>query len=87
MVTSSLSPVGRAVLDDIESCAADLGKDDTSLDTLQTVVERLVALSLKMNQLHNDGVLMERDYIPLNTLLLALGIYCMNHLTMFRCSK
>lgn len=86
MVTSNLSPVGRAVLDDIESCAADLG-EDTSLDTLQTVVERLVALSLKMNQLHNDGVLMERDYIPLNTLLLALGIYCMNYLTLFRCSK
>lgn len=86
MVTSDLSPVGRAVLDDIESCAADLGKD-TPLDTLQTVVERLVALSLKMNQLHDDGVLMERDYIPLNTLLLALGIYCMNHLVLFRCSK
>lgn len=86
MVTSNLSPVGRAVLDDIESCAADLGKD-TPLDTLQTVVERLVALSLKMNQLHNDGVLVERDYIPLNTLLLALGIYCMNHLALFRCSK
>lgn len=86
MVTSDLSPVGRAVLDDIESCAADLGKD-TPLDTLQTVVERLVALSLKMNQLHDDGVLMERDYIPLNTLLLALGIYCMNHLALFRCSK
>lgn len=86
MVISNLSPVGRAVFDDIESCAADLGKD-ISLDTLQTVVERLVALSLKMNQLHNDGVLMERDYIPLNTLLLALGIYCMNHLALFRCSK
>ena len=86
MVVSNLSPVGRAVLDDIESCAADLGKD-ISLDTLQTVVERLVALSLKMNQLHGDGVLMERDYIPLNTLLLALGIYCMNHLALFRCSK
>lgn len=86
MVASNLSPVGRAVLDDIESCAADLGKD-VSLDTLQTVVERLVALSLKMNQLHNDGVLMEHDYIPLNTLLLALGIYCMNHLALFRCSK
>lgn len=86
MVTPSLSPVGRAVLDDIESCAADLGKD-ISLDTLQTVVERLIALSLKMNQLHNDGVLMERDYITLNTLLLALGIYCMNHLALFRCSK
>ena len=86
MVVSNLSPVGRAVLDDIESCAADLGKD-ISLDTLQIVVERLVALSLKMNQLHNDGVLVERDYIPLNTLLLALGIYCMNHLALFRCSK
>lgn len=86
MVTSNLSPVGRAVLDDIKSCAADLG-EDTSLDTLQTVVERLVALSLKMNQLHNDGFLTERDYIPLNTLLLALGIYCMNHLALFRCSK
>lgn len=86
MVTSNLSPIGRAVLDDIESCAADLGKD-ISLDTLQTVVERLVALSLKMNQLHDDGVLVERDFIPLNTLLLALGIYCMNHLALFRCSK
>ena len=86
MVTSNLSPVGRAVLDDIESCAADLGRD-TSLDTLQTVVERLVALSLKMNQLHSDGVLMERDYIPLNTLLWALGIYCMNDLTLFRWAK
>lgn len=86
MVTSDLSPVGRAVLDDIESCAADLGKD-TPLDTLQTVVERLLALSLKMNQLHDDDVLMERDYIPLNTLLLALGIFCMNHLALFRCSK
>ena len=86
MVVSNLSPVGRAVFDDIESCAADLGKD-ISLDTLQTVVERLVALSLKMNQLHDDGVLIERDYIPLNTLLLALGIYCMNHLALFRCSK
>lgn len=86
MVVSNLSPVGRAVLDDIESCAADLGKD-APLDTLRTVVERLVALSLKMNQLHDDGVLMERDYIPLNTLLLALGIYCMNHLALFRCSK
>ena len=86
MVVSNLSPVGRAVLDDIESCAADLG-EDTTLDTLRTVVERLVALSLKMNQLHDDGVLIERDYIPLNTLLLALGIYCMNHLALFRCSK
>ena len=86
MVTSIVYPVGRGVVDDFELWAGDLGKD-ISLDTLQTVVERLVALSLKMNQLHNDGVLMERDYIPLNTLLLALGIYCLNHLVLFRCSK
>ena len=80
MVTPSLSPVGRAVLDDIESCAADLGNGCTP-ETLRQVLGRMVALSRKMNQLHSDGILTEREYVPLNVTLLILGVNSMNRLS------
>ena len=80
MVTPSLSPVAMAVLDDIVSCAACLGNGYTP-ETLRPVINRMVALSRKMNQLHNDGILTEREYIPLNVMLLVLGINSMNRLS------
>ncbi len=80
MVAPNLSPVGLAVLDDIMSCAADLGIGYTP-ETLRPVLNRMVTLSRKMNQLHNDGILTEREYIPLNVTLLVLGINSMNRLS------
>lgn len=80
MVTPSLSPVGLVVLDDIMSCAADLGNVYTP-ETLRPVLNRMVALSRKMNQLHSDGILTEREYIPLNVTLLVLGVNSMNRLS------
>lgn len=80
MVAHSLSPVGLAVLKDIMSCAADLGSGYTP-ETLRPVLSRMVALSRKMNQLHNDGILTECKYVPLNVTLLVLGINSMNRLS------
>lgn len=79
MVSSSFSPVGRAVLDDILSCAAKLWKSDT-INELRLVVNRMVALSRKMNQLHNEGILTESEFTALNLALLVLGIRGMNRL-------
>lgn len=79
MVNSSFSPVGRAVLDDIVSCTAKLWKSDTQKE-LSLVVNRMVALSRKMNQLHNEGILTESEFTALNLALLVVGIRGMNRL-------
>lgn len=77
MVAPNYSPVGKAVLDDIMSCAADLDNCHTR-ETLHLAIGRAVVLSHKINQLHSDGLLTEREYAPLNITLLVIGLRSMN---------
>ena len=67
------------MLDDIVSCAAKLWKSNTQKE-LRPVVDRMVALSRKMKQLHNDGILTQSEFSALNLALLVLGIHGMNRL-------
>lgn len=77
MRVSELSAVGGVIYDSGMDCISDLFYATTYKEVRQ-ILEGLLSQSDKLQQLRNDGIILDDEFSLLNRHLLSIGTYAIN---------